>query len=113
MDPIQLLIGVFVIFAISRAIIQFRATHIGLSQFLFWTATWLGLFAISIFPGTFSVLSRVLGIGRLADFVVYTVLGLSLYLVYRLYIKIQLLQSDITKLTRQIAYQNQRMRKKK
>lgn len=105
MEIFQYLIIVFFLFATSGVFLQFRRNKMNVPSFLFWECLWVVLLLFGLFPSLFEFLS-VLGVGRIVDVIVYASLVLLFYLLYRIYIKVETLQQDITKLTRIIAIKN-------
>jgi hypothetical protein len=112
MQILQYAIILFVIFAGSRALLQYRQRNISFVQFLFWESIWLVLLVFGLFPDYFGFLSRWLGIERIVDAIVYLSIGLMFYLIYRLYIIIENLRKDMTKLVRSMATENAKKSKK-
>lgn len=101
--PIQLLLLVFLFFAISRVYLQVKQGNFRTGEILFW----IGLFAVAIFgvidPGFTTYLANQLGIGRGADVVVYLSIVLLFYLVFRTNVLLEDLRHEITKVVREVA----------
>ena len=110
MEPIQYLIIIFVLFTSSRVALRFRDKKISLREFLFWELLWAGVLLFGIFPSWFSHISEALGIGRVVDLFLYGGIGLIFYMQYRLYAKINSVEQDVTKITRNIAVERGRRR---
>lgn len=104
-SPIQILLIIFLLFAISRVILRLKDGNLTLGEFLFW----FGLFAfalIGVLEPTFtSYVAQVLGIGRGADVVVYASIALLFYLIFRANIHLEETRHEITKLVSLIALQ--------
>lgn len=100
MELYQVLLVIFVFFAESRVFLQFRDKKIGLGQFLFWTAIWASVLIVGFFAQSLGFISNFLGLGRLADVFLYASVGILFYLMYRIYMKIESVEQEITKLTR-------------
>jgi len=100
---IQILLIIFLLFAVSRVLLQVKSGNITAGSFIFWS----GLFFIAIVgvlsPELTSRVARLLGIGRGADVIIYVSIVLLFYLVFRLSIVIEDLRHEITKLVREIA----------
>ena len=103
MTIIQIFISVFALFAISRVIVQFRKGGLTIALMLFWALFWLAAIGITMSPQTTDVFARLVGVGRGADFVIYVSLVAIFYLIFRVYIKIESVEQDITKLVRKLA----------
>lgn len=100
---IQLLMSLFVVFALSRAYLQFRAHNTSLTAFIFWILLWSSSLVVVFWPHLIDYLSNFLGIQRSIDVLVYFGIIFLFYLIFRSYIKIQEMEREITELTRSIA----------
>lgn len=99
----QILVTIFVLFALSRAYLQFRNNNTSLGSFLFWVLIWGGVLFIVYWPNLFNRVAGVFGIQRSIDVVVYFAIISLFYLIFRSYVKIQELEQNITHIVRQIA----------
>jgi small membrane protein len=100
---LQILVSIFVIFAVSRSFLSFRARNSTLFEFTAWILVWGTVLVVVWVPSITGIPARLLGIGRGIDFIVYVSIVLLLYSVYRIYSKIEKIEQDITTLTRDIA----------
>ncbi len=102
-SPLQIILILFLLFAISRVILRHKDGNLTLGEFLFW----FGLFAFALIgviePGFTSYVARALGIGRGADIVIYASIALLFYLIFRTNIHLEETKHEITKLVRLIA----------
>lgn len=109
---IQILLVLFLLFAVSRVINQVRSGNLNVGSFVFWT----GLFILAIIgvvtPELTGKIAKLLGIGRGADVIIYLSIVLLFYLVFRLSIVIEDLRHEITKLVREIALSDKDNKKK-
>lgn len=103
---IQLAGIIFAFFALSRVFLRYKDKSISVFELVFWSFVWIGVIAIAFFPGIFTALSAVLGIGRGVDIFLYLGMIVLFYLLFRLYVKIDAQQKEITKLVRELAIQN-------
>ena len=107
------IIGIlFAVFALSRAILRYKDQSIKTNELVFWTVIWGGVICVAIFPSIFVTLSKFLGIGRGVDTLIYTGMIILFYALFRVYVKVEAQQREMTKLVREIAIQNP-VRKKK
>lgn len=103
--PIQLLLLIFIIFAASRAVLQFRGGTIKFGSLIFWLIIWV-LALISIFyPEETTKIARLAGIGRGVDIIVYVSIALLFYLVFRLHVYMENLRTQMSQLIREISLQ--------
>ena len=105
MRPIQFVLLVFVVGALTKAIYSYKQRDIGTTNFLFWTMVWIGTASIIFFPDATSILARFLGIGRGVDFIIYASLIVSFYLIFRIHLTLVRVEQEVTELVRAIALQ--------
>ncbi|TAL51340.1 DUF2304 family protein [Patescibacteria group bacterium] len=102
MSIIQVLIIVFALFAVTRTVLQFKKGAVSRRWLLFWMLFWLGAGTVAALPQTADSLARTVGVGRGADVVIYLSLIVIFYLIFRLYVKIEQVESEITGLVRKL-----------
>jgi small membrane protein len=112
MEIIQVLIVIFALFALSRAYLRFKDNRLSKNEFLFWTAVWLAVIVIAFIPNLTSQVSNLLGIGRGIDLIVYISIIILFYIIFRLYVKIENVKSDVTMLVRKFAMDSKDKKKK-
>ncbi len=112
MTLLQILAVGFALFALSRAFLRLRDSEIALRQFVLWTFIWLAVIVIALLPETTTFFAELAGIGRGADLILYTSMVLMFYLIFRLYVRFEHLEQDLTKLVREIALEKGSQRKK-
>lgn len=101
----------FALFALSRVILRFKDKNISFTELLFWCIVWGSVISVALFPQIFVTLSSILGIGRGVDTLLYFGMILLFYLLFRLYVKVETQQKDITKLVRIIALNDEEKKK--
>lgn len=82
---------------------RFRKRTIGTKALLAWGVLWVLVAAVAVQPELASRVADALGIGRGADVVVYSAIVVLLALVFRLSVRIEQLDRDITAVTRELA----------
>ena len=102
MEPIQIVVVIFVIFAYSRVILRFKDKVLSGYEFLFWSSVWISIIIVALLPRITSWFSNLFGIGRPIDFVIYSSITILFYIIFRLYVKIEGLEQDVTKIVRSI-----------
>ncbi|NJL44257.1 MAG: DUF2304 family protein [Nitrosarchaeum sp.] len=100
MDPLTFIILIFSLFALSRAYLRVKDRRISWGEFGFWGVVWVLLILVAIFPWTIASLAALIGIGRGVDLVIYVSIPLVFYLVFRLYVKIDAMERNLTELAR-------------
>lgn len=91
------------LFAISRAFLRFRDKKLGGQGLVFWISLWALAVIFAFAPHGVSYVADLVGIQRGTDFVAYLSIILLFYMIFRIYIKFEGIEQDITKLTREIA----------
>ena len=103
---IQILIALFALFAIARAVAQYKEGRVPRTWFAFWVLFWLSAAVVTALPWTTEVLARLVGVGRGVDAIMYLSLVVLFYLVFRLFVKVEDVERQITKLVRKIALED-------
>lgn len=102
MTPIHWFILAFAAFALSRAFLRYRHKDITPGQFIFWAAIWIVITAATFAPAVSSYVAQVIGVGRGADAAFVFGIVLLFYLVFRLYVKLDSIDQDVTELVRKL-----------
>lgn len=100
---IQVLLTLFAVFAITRVVRKARQRRIPSAWAALLSLIWVGLVVVSLLPQTTDLLAAQVGIGRGADLLVYISIIALFYLVFRLVLRLERLQQDITKVVRAMA----------
>lgn len=100
---IQIVLGIFLFFALTRAIGRWRDGSISLAEFVLWSSIWVGIGLIVFLPKTSSLLAKVLGVGRGADAVIYLAITVLFYALFRIVVKLEFIEHEITHIVRNIA----------
>ena len=100
---IQIIVTFFSVLIIVRLVRTMSVGRIRKAVGCVWIAVWVCIAVIFWSPEIASRLALVFGIGRGADLVVYTAIIVIMYLLYRIFIRLERLNADITTLTRSIA----------
>ncbi|MBR9677227.1 DUF2304 family protein [Candidatus Woesearchaeota archaeon] len=107
----QIIVFIFALFALSRAILRAKESKITRGELYFWSLLWLGVLVLTFLPSFSDILADYAGIGRGADLLVYASVLLLFYLMFRLYVKIDKTEQEITKLVQKVAYENVKKKK--
>lgn len=103
LSPIKIILTLFAIFAWSRAFLRFKEKTINFKELAFWTLVWVATIAIVYLPGKATVLAKLLGVGRGFDAMVFIAIISLFYAVYRLYVRSNEQEQELTRLIREIA----------
>src|SRR4051812_49179308 len=99
----QGLIIVFSIVAIFSIFLRRSKDNLGLHGTIFWILFWLGVDVVILFPNSTTVLANKLGIGRGVDLVVYVSIIMIFFVLFRLNVKLEGINRQITKIVRKNA----------
>lgn len=108
----QIVITIFIVFAISRAILRFRESKLTIYELFGWITLWVLIEIIVWKPRITSDIALILGIGRGADLIIYTSVVILFYLIFRTYVKLEEIERDITSIVRMIALKKPRKEKR-
>jgi len=108
MDLIQILIIVFIAYVIYRLIIKLNKRELSTQIFLLWLIFWIIVGGIVVLPQTTQLVADWLGVGRGVDVVIYISILVLFYIVFRIFIRIEKIERDITYLVKDISLDNAR-----
>jgi small membrane protein len=100
---IQLILVAAIILIILRLIIQLKRQRISGGEFAGWIIIWLAAAVVILFPDITSFLAIKVGVTRGVDLVIYVSVVLVFYLLFKLLMRIEKIERDITELCRRIA----------
>jgi len=101
--PLQIIVSLFVILVVFRLTKKYKDSALKISEFIGWLVIWIIILVVFWLPQTTSYLAFLLGIGRGVDLAVYMAILICFYLIFRLYLKSDKQQKEITKLVRHLA----------
>ena len=103
MFSFQIIVIAFCLYAAFRGWQKIRARSLGARWGAFWLVFWFVGGIVGALPWTTSLLAARLGVTRGVDLVIYVSVIVLFYLVFRLTLKIEKLEGNITKLVREVA----------
>lgn len=107
----QIFLMLFSFLVIVRARRQYQHKRISRSWFFLWSCLWVVVFVAAAAPQTLDIFALWAGVGRGADLFVYVAILLLLIFVFRLLIKTNQLERQITQLVRKIAIEETKKEK--
>ena len=99
----QIFLITFAVLAILRTWKQYTKRYVSKYWFLLWGGVWALVILAALMPQWTDKVAGVLGVERGADLLVYTAVVCMAYLVYRLMVRQQKMNEEITGLVRKIA----------
>ncbi|MEA3355699.1 MAG: DUF2304 family protein [Patescibacteria group bacterium] len=110
--PIQIVLGIFLIFAASRVILRLKDGALTFKSFIFWFMVFTLAIIGVIKPELTTLIAQKLGIGRGTDAVIYGSILLLFYLIFRTNVMLENQRHDLTKLIRDLALKDEIKSKK-
>lgn len=101
--PVQIILFLFVLFAASRAVLQFRGGTIRFGALSFWLLIWIVAIVAIFYPEETTRLAKLLGIGRGVDIIIYASIAILFYLVFRLHVYLENIRTEISHLIREVS----------
>ena len=99
----QIFLCLFLVFALSLVILRFIGGTLSFFGLIFWSALFGSSIIAVLFPSITGVIAQSIGIGRGVDAILYASISLLFYLVFRLYIYIEDLRQEMTRLIQRLA----------
>ena len=100
---IQLLLLFFVLFALIKIFGRYQAGELAPAVFIFWLVFWLAVLLVVWQPDLSTQAANRLGVGRGSDLVTYFSLAAIFYLIFRLTVRFERIEKNITKIVRHLA----------
>lgn len=100
---IQFVLVIVIVVIIWRIIDLYARKQIRANELAAWIIFWLMAVSFVLWPEASSRLAQVLGVGRGVDALVYLALLLLFYLMFRIFVKFEKMEQDITRIARKIA----------
>jgi small membrane protein len=102
----EIIITLFVLFALTRSIIRYKKNEIDFGTFIFWLVLWVVVLLVVYVPRFLGGLAHLTGIGRGIDLAVYLAIIILFYLLFKAYVKMEKLKQEITLVVRNSAIKN-------
>lgn len=103
---IKVIFTLFAVFAWSRVLIRFRSKDLNHKELIFWSFVWGLMIVLVYIPGKTNFLAKMVGMERGNDAMFFLGIVALFYATYRLYVKINEQEKEITKLVRALALKN-------
>jgi|SRR3989339_1640161 len=108
MHLIQITIIAFALFAIWRTVIKFRSGELGRFHLALWLLLWLAAGFLVALPQATSWLAALVGVGRGVDVAIYLSVVILFYLAFRLFVRLEKVDHNITLLVREMELRDRR-----
>ncbi len=102
---IQAITIIVVLFLITRVGAKLKRRDIAFKEALFWALLWFGVGIVVLYPQLADQVASYAGLQTATgiDLVVYIAVALAFYLIFRLFVHIERIERDITKIVRRMA----------
>ncbi len=101
---VQFFSTILAVMVIAKSYTDYKRHNESLVVFVFWSVTWIGVTTIALFPEIINLTLNRVGSGTTG---IGTFLGMGLvfvlFVVYRLYVKMERIEREITKLIKDLA----------
>lgn len=108
---IKILLIVLILIIITRVFDRYKKRDIQKNELIAWLVFWVIAAGFVAWPDASSWLALTLGVGRGVDLMVYLAIMLVFYLIFRLFVRIEHMEQDITKLVQELALKNEKEKK--
>jgi len=106
MELIQIIIILFALFVLTRIILRLRDNQLTIREFFIWMALWGIVLLVAFIPSMAQWAASILGIGRGVDVFIYLALLVLFYMMFRIIIKLESLQHEMTSIVRKISLED-------
>jgi len=100
---IQIILIAIIAVMVVRLIFKMKSREIGMGYFVLWLVIWLIAIILIGFPNISSYLANTVGVGRGVDLIVYVAIIAGFYLQFKLLMRIEKMEKNITSITRHLA----------
>lgn len=102
----QILLIAFSLFAIAITTKQYRKKKVSMYWFALWTLLWIFVIVVALLPQATDPIAQLVGVERGADLLVYVAIVVLAYSLYRVLVRLEKVQKEITEVVRKIAINN-------
>jgi small membrane protein len=102
---IQIITIIVVLFLLWRVAIKLKRKEITLKEAGYWGIFWFLVGVVVLYPKIVDKIAEFVGLQTATgiDLVVYIAVGLAFYLIFRMFVRMEKIDKDITKIVRHIA----------
>lgn len=103
---IKVIIILFALFVLFRTFLRLKQKDITLREFIIWTIFWSIIVVATFIPQETDKLAQFVGVERGADLFVYLSIILLYFIVFKIIVKLEKIDRNITKIVRNTAINN-------
>ena len=109
---LKVLVIIFALWVFLRLIANYQEKKIDTFNFVVWMLVWIVVVVVVNYPVWTDKVAHLLGVRRGTDIAFFVAFLLLFYLTFRLYVKINAVESDLTEVVKHIALINERLQNK-
>ena len=102
----QILLIAFALFALAITTKQYRKQKVSLYWCVLWTLLWVVVIIVALLPQATDPVAQLVGVERGADLLVYIAIVVLAYGLYRVLVRLEKVQREITEVVRKVAIDN-------
>lgn len=106
MPLITIILLLCAFFGLTITFFRAATKKMRLSVLVSWSLLWIFLGSVALVPEIASFMAGVLGVGRGADAVLYSAIVMIFFILFRIMMRIERIERDITKLVQREALRN-------
>jgi len=106
---IKILISIFIMFAASRVYLRYKDGAVGKFGITFWLILWIGVGFFTWWPKLSDKIANSVGVERGIDALIYISIVALFYAVFRIYIKLEFIERELTSLVRNMAIKEEKV----
>lgn len=110
---IKIFISIFIFFAASRVYLRYREGAVGFLAMMFWWLLWGAVGFFTWWPNFSDIIANISGVGRGLDALIYISIIMLFYFIFRVYIKLEFIERELTSFVRKIAIKDLSLNKDK
>jgi len=103
---IKIIIILFIVFTSWRTILRFKKRDITSRELVIWLIFWALVAVATLIPKETDIIAQWLGVGRGADLLVYLSIIVLFFVVFKIIVKLEKIDRDMTKIVRSTALKN-------
>lgn len=103
---IKIIIIGFIIFVLYRTLLRFKQGEITPRELTIWTVFWALVIGATLVPQQTDVIAQAVGVERGVDLLVYLSIIVLFFVVFKIIVKLEKVDRDITKVVRNTALKN-------
>ena len=112
---IRIIVWIIGLVTLYSIFLKFRAKQISFLWFSFWFLIWAGIIVLVSHPQIADMIAKYIGLGkgRGVEFFLFLAIIIFLYLIFRLYLQLNRIESDISEIVKNIALFQVKKRRRK